>query len=700
MVKIPLKVSDAFANQHTHDDFNKLLDGNINTQFVVWNPLVLPYKITFDFLDFSQCNASEIRFRFNTGNPYNISFYGERRSDKQVVLLYNINRSFGPNEWGVWQSASIATVDISKIIIQSNGNDQFPFDFELWGDYTVNTSVVNIQRSPLSKLAGVVVKPWDVDFTAYPEKRDALKSLSIKRVRLYNDYELNHNPDGSWNANEFKQVDSMRALKAEGIEVQMCYLSLPTAYPWPPTANRQSPATYQKLADDVRTLCTGAEYIDVFELLNEQNAWYHPDTSFYFDGYELAAMCSMCFDGHKGQFNTGLKASGSAAQFSIGGVAEAEPYLLYQIMEWSIANRGLRPDGTPNLPFDIYSFHCYSSLGGQYEFSNPGGVSPEYGMAPYFKQLNKVRKKYFPWLKFHVGEHSGGDVSQSSPLSATAFGSYSGNQVSAMWTARDLLAQAEHEINASSYYRIQQDYNSSDNSDVQFNTMALWRVWNEGGIKQPDGSYLGFDIRRTLTGDYFKQLVELVFNTGYVFDTRLSDSPNVVRFKKDTSFIYVIWETENMIIDLSVYGQRPQFTERTGNYTLNATGTLRKFVDTGDGVMSSQSFNGGSVAYGSKPVFVVVDGTTSPTPTNFDLIAETAAVVIARQTISFTNAGLDATNTRVVYEVGSRMRSWKPERPINSITQFEAGKAYYIIPKQTINKTQLLAPPFNLPPLL
>ena len=292
-----------------------------------------------------------------------------------------------------------------------------------------------------------------------------------------------------------------------------------------------------------------------------------------------------------------MKSSGSHAQVSICGLAEGEPYLLYQMIEWSIKNRGYRADGTPDLPFDVYSWHCYPSMEGQRQ-GMPGGISPEYGAAPYFERINTVRKKYAPWLKIHIGEWSGGDINAGSPLNAPAFDKYSAHQTSAMWTVRMLLLMAENEIDASSYYRIKQDYDAvDDNNAMLFATMALLKM--SGGTKQPDGSYTGINIQRTLTGDYFKQLSEF-FNNGWVFDSRVSTSPNVLKFKKGAAELYAIWEAENMTIT-----DRPQFTEKTGSYTLNVKGTLRRFVDNGSGVMSSEVFSGGKITYGSKPIFVM-----------------------------------------------------------------------------------------------
>lgn len=699
---------DAYFNQHTHDALNKLLDDDLNGVFTVYNPPVVPFEIIFDLYTYSICIIQQLRYYVNNGNASTQKYYIVRRDTGERVLIHSYTGGGWIQAEQVFNIPSNLQFNASFFIIQSQTGADFPNYLQMWGTQTARTlPPPAITRSALSNLMGVDVKPWDINFTMFPEKGAVLYSLGIKRVRMYNDYDINH--DGTtWNMNEFGQVASMQALKAGGVDVQMCYLALPTSYPWPPTGDKNNVATYLQLAQDVYTLClhnkNNGEYFKVFELLNEQDAWYDPDANHHFNGYQLAAMCSICYDGHKGAYpGVGLKASGSAALFSSGGVAEGEPYLFYQMVEWARANRGYKPDGTVDMPFDIYSFHCYSSLGGQFEFTNPGGTPPEIGAAPYFKKLNTVRRRYAWKTKIHIGEGSGGDVSQSSPLRATAFGPYDGNKVSAMWTVRYLLALAEHEIDAFAYYRISQDYPDAayDNSAVQFNTMALVR--QESGGTSDNNVYTGLGMHRVLTGDYFKQIAENLFNAGYVFDERISTTPNVLKFSKPGNNLYVIWATETMTVDLNVYGQQPAFSENVGFYNIGSiSGTVKRFKDDGSGVMTSEAFNGGSIAYNSNPVLLITGDVPIP-PAEFvaNVPANVPTVVVARQTISFQAAGLDVTNTRIVYEVGAPIRSWAPDRQVNAISGFEAEKGYYLISKVDLDLRQLLIPPIDPPgPLL
>lgn len=607
-IRIPLNAEDAYANQHSKDNFDKLIDSNISTRFIVWSPQIKPYVITYLLDNYDNCLIQQIKLYMNNGNTTSIKFYYERKDTKEKVLLLTYT---GGNWIQDYQTFNVSSTIASKFIIESQYGD-FPEELQIYGSFTPHTwPLVNRQANPLKDLFGVVVKPWDIASQIFPEKIPALQGLNPSRIRLYNDYQLNHNPDGSWNiegsdqwGGGWRTVDNEKLLKANNINTQMCYLGFPYE-PFPPGEVRTDPSTYLQLAQDIYTFGVhnkaNGEYFQTIEVGNEMNRWYAANFNEYMDGYALAAMMSICYDGHKGAFpNVGLKASGSKALVSLPGLAETEPYILYQIMEWSEKNRGYRVDGTIDLPFDIYSFHCYSSLGGQYSYTI-GGVSPEYGMQKYFERLNTIRNRNFPWLRIHVGEW-GWDISPYSPLNAPAFGRYSPHQVSAMWTVRTILLMAESGMDASSYYRIKSDYDALDDSSwTQFATMALLRA-NGGGVKQPDGSYLGLDIRRTLTGDYYAQLSKLL-SDGWVFIERASSSPNVLKFKKGTQEMYAIWETEDMT---ALDGQRPTFVEKTNKYSLPFSGTIKRLVDDSSGVMSSATYVANTeIDISAKPIFML-----------------------------------------------------------------------------------------------
>lgn len=76
-----------------------------------------------------------------------------------------------------------------------------------------------------------------------------------------------------------------------------------------------------------------------------------------------------------------------------------------------------------------------------------------------------------------------------------------------------------------------------------------------------------------------------------------------------------------------------------------------------------------------------------------NLFADVPAACVAKQTIDFATAGFDSTNTRIIYEVGSPLKSFVPGRSINAVTGFTSDKGYYIVPKISMDKTAYLAPP-------
>jgi hypothetical protein len=274
----------------------------------------------------------------------------------------------------------------------------------------------------------------------------------------------------------------------------------------------------------------------------------------------------------------------------------------------SIANRGYRADGSVDFPFDVYSFHCYSSSGGQ-RSGTKGGLPPEAGMVGYMKGVKDFLRRYAPWMLLRIGEW-GWDEAKDSELNAPAFGRFTAQQTSGMWAARGILCMDDIGVDASSYYMVTTNYvqeTMDNNNGTMFWTMALYLARSPGTM-QSDGATTGLRIIRTAAGNYFKQEHDLL--SGYTFKERISSTPDVIKFTKGTSEIYAIWEDENVTFT----DTRPVITERTGTYNLNVKGKLKRFTDDGSGVMSTSDFSGGAITYSANPVFVVEDNSLSTIP--------------------------------------------------------------------------------------
>lgn len=76
-----------------------------------------------------------------------------------------------------------------------------------------------------------------------------------------------------------------------------------------------------------------------------------------------------------------------------------------------------------------------------------------------------------------------------------------------------------------------------------------------------------------------------------------------------------------------------------------------------------------------------------------NLFADVPAAVVAKSTVSFVAAGFTSSNCRIIYEVGSPLKSWVPDRDINAITGFTAGKGYYVVPSADMDMEAILIPP-------
>ena len=312
----------------------------------------------------------------------------------------------------------------------------------------------------------------------------------------------------------------------------------------------------------------------------------------------------MMYDGHKGAFpQCGVKNADPHFPMSTSGLATATTDLMREVYWWSKKNRGTLPNGEVDLPFDIIQFHNYSYTGGvsQYAGGVQGGLPPELSnVLDAVDAFVLYSNKYAAGREVWCGEW-GYDVHPESPMNAAAYGPYSAEQTRGNWAVRTLLEFSAHGLDRAQWYRLYQDWPTarSDKDPTQFATMALLRQSEDGTIK------------RTLVGDYFKQMGAL---GDFVFESRLSEAPRVLKFRKGKEVMYAIWGVEKMKKEKN---SRPVFTENTGTYSLALPGItsveVRQLVD-GAPALSSQSLAGKGVfpiRYGAKPVFVLARETSS-----------------------------------------------------------------------------------------
>jgi len=657
--RIPLKLSDAYQTNQVAQNVSNLIDGDNTTRF---NPgyhlIILPHNVVFDLSDYSPCVITRLILFDGVGSGYACNFILVHADSGKEDTVY----TFTGNEY-----LTSDTIDLpadkqfvsSKLIIRSpSSGDGYPNDIEIWGTYTPHVDPEWKQRKiPIKNELGVVAHPWDIDLIQYPAKYSALKNLGISDLRLYSDAYADKDVNGNYMLNPEQRGFQAEATFAKmqsdstGIFRHICYQNQTQSVKqsWPASVSsqlnfeykfynkRDSTSSYQSIAKDLYVLATrggknknlpdypvystpywwepkqqvikGGDFYDMIEGGNEWNAWWNNSLDTYMGGASLAAAWSMMYDGHKGQCaDCGVKQADPSVMFTNGGLASDQPDIFREVVDWSKTHRGYLPDGSVDIPLDYYSYHSYSSVNGQYGNSS-GGVPPEIGMIPQARNMVYFSNKYGGGKGVIIGEW-GWDVNSGSPLSAPPFNGHTAEQIRAWWAIRGILKFTEAGIYRAEWYRAFQDYSpadprggnfESDNNPTQFATMALLRQEDDAATK----------IKRTLVGDYFKQVSEF---GDYVFDKAIrTDSLNVLVFKKDTNSVYAIWAVENVQTPAD---QRPIITERTGRYDLqlpiNAIVKIRTFTDDGSGVMQTRyDMAAGTdlmVDYSAKPQLIQVIG--------------------------------------------------------------------------------------------
>lgn len=605
MQKIPLSREIAFVNQNARDDMGKLLDRNYGRgRFTIYNPLIKPYQITFDleYGGIQNTVIKELRYTWNAGAATDQKYFAVKPTGEKVLIHH-----FSQGEYGnppVEHVIPIPGVQASKIILESaNAWGDFPDWFEVYGDFQIVEQVLpKLPAKTVDQLFGGVAKSWDLADHLYPEKIPLFMDTGITRYRWYIDYNMVRT-DGKITLNGFyRELDNIKLLESKGVRIQLCYMDVPY-YPF--TGDRLNPDTYLQLAQDMTEIAKifAANSIKADgELLNEPNMWYGANPQLqWMNGYELACMCSVAYDGHKGKYpGVGWKGTGAQGKFSNGGLASSDPDIWYQMTEWSIKNRGYKSNGEIDYPFDVYSYHLYSSLGGQ-RAGIKGGIPPEYGMLAQMANINTYRKKKARDIEVRIGEW-GWDTAPDSELNSPAYGSYDRFQVNGMWVARSILCKAAMEVDAASHFMTTiQHLGTDDTNGTIFWSMGLI-AQESWGTQDSNGVTTGLQMHRVMAGTYFKQLHDLL--TGYTFTENLSSYPlMVLKFTKGDSQIYAVWTRETM--DIPDDNQRPQFTEVVSSYSLSLPGKLMRFNEAGNS-MISEDFAGGTVTANSKPAFVVV----------------------------------------------------------------------------------------------
>jgi hypothetical protein len=676
MVQIPLLKVPSISNIVRGEDTTHLFDGDTNTTYLPtypsWNSPLSPL-VTHLLVDtkFSSCIPRQIKFLQKTGANFGTNLYFITKATKEKILIYTFDGSGGyqPDTYQVYNIPAAQQVEVTGIIFEApGGGPSYPAEVQIWGDYTEKQIVLKRRAtSPVINLLGFVCYPWNTALAMWPSSKDAFTSLKPKRIRVYDDYG-NIFENGKVNLH-WDQFNQYTTLKGMGVDVKDCIQNHPQ-YPYALGPQRLDPATYIALGRDAQKYAiankAAGSPVNQIQIENEiDRSWKSIEE--YMDGSAIAALMSMCYDGHKGKYpDAGIKQIDSSVKVINPGCATDRTQILHQMRIWVEENRGFRPNGSRDFPFDCYEFHWYQSDGGQYA-GKPGGMPAEI-VINRVQEIVDFFREYCPEMEICIGEY-GLDSHPDSDLNAPAYGKYTAQQTRGNWFVRDLMMFAKVGINYAEWYRETMDWaddksdptgqtNLYDQSGQFFDTMDLIR---------PNHYAQPAVYTRRIVGDYFRQLAQ-VFAQGYKFDSVVSTDPYVFKFTKDDATLYALWTLETITWPASapktaskesgeaMYNRwklamqhkeasakiamenskrvakglkplpmpksqaaplktiaRATFTENVRQYTLDVKGQLMRFVDGGDS-MSSEAFNGGAITVDAKPVFVVVGGSTPPPP--------------------------------------------------------------------------------------
>jgi hypothetical protein len=322
------------------------------------------------------------------------------------------------------------------------------------------------------------------------------------------DGQIRFQPSGAAGGDLWFFDDYYRRLKAHGVTVCPCIQgNSPACFPAekfsdkpiPAGANPEDAASYALhsahlfqyaarygnagVPDSLLKLAPGQPRVSGLGLIRYLENWNEPDNTWTgragrFNPYELSAMCSADYDGHKGALGKGhgVKAADPGMKLVLSGLADWSRDFLGAMKLWSDVHRG------GDFPVDALNVHHYSS-NAEPEHPWTTGISPEADkLREKIADLVRWRDENAPGKEIWVTEF-GYDTNPASPLHAPAIGSMSAEQVQAAWLLRSYFALASAGVDRAAMFMFR-DTNSKGGG--VFETCGLV---TEKGHWQPKPSY-------------------------------------------------------------------------------------------------------------------------------------------------------------------------------------------------------------------
>jgi hypothetical protein len=308
----------------------------------------------------------------------------------------------------------------------------------------------------------------------------------------------------------------------------------------------------------------GMGLIKYIECGNENDRWWKGDKATQ-TPEQYAANLSAFYDGHKGSLgnNAGVKTADPAMQVVMAGLATADVNYVKRMVAWCKTNRGLKPDGSINLCFDVINYHLYANDGSVFTHKKATtGIAPELSESGsvadgFVKYANSLPGKPEVWVT-----EAGYDINPGSYQRAPAIGNKHHLETQADWILRSSLLYIRHGVKRLFFYQL---LDAFPNKEEQYATSGLAE-----------------NAKRRPAADYILQTTKLMGNYTYV--GTISRDPLIDKYQSGvTGFMYVltipdqIGRTGTYTIDLGKVKSAMLFTPKPGADEM--TQTILKVVD-------------------------------------------------------------------------------------------------------------------------
>jgi hypothetical protein len=472
-------------------------------------------------------------------------------------------------------------IDSIKYLVLDCYKSDLPTELELYGHYTTPAAIAIspglLSRPPYSFTMGINAFEWDfvnplVNSRQIDEAKYAGGIKNFRAFRHYLDwkrmedkpakYTFNPCHGGGWDLDMTYQ-----RCKTDSIMVLACIKNIPNwmrnTYPEGQRAEDNAPVVFGDSKDSVASylayaqmgfqfaarygrntgLATsllkvdtlprwtadppnqtrmGLDLIRYIEAGNELDKWWRGAHG-YMNPYQLAAMLSAFYDGHKGSLGAGagVKTADSTMVVVIPGLAFHDASYLRGMLEWCRNNRGYRTNGSVDVCWDIINYHHYSS--NEHETTN--GMATK-GAAPELSDTKAVADSIVLFSKMYLHNmpvwvtELGFDHHPQSSLGAIPIGNKTIAQTAADWLLRSSLVYMQSGVERLFYYDLK-DFHSQ--SEVKFATMGLTDSF----------------IRRRPNLNFVWQTNQLMGN--YQYNRRMNVWPLIDEYKNGTDSVYVAW---------------------------------------------------------------------------------------------------------------------------------------------------------------